>query len=90
MSTTPLAVVSPMRFAFLSLSSSGSRPSTFAIRFRCVSTANETEVTPKPRIAVVGTRFVKTTKPSKWTFGIVYAPVWWNACFVRPYGEKRA
>jgi hypothetical protein len=31
----------------------------------CVSTANETEVTPKPRIAVVGTRFEKTTKPSK-------------------------
>ena len=29
------------------------------MRFRCVSTANDTDVTPKPRIAVVGTRFVK-------------------------------
>jgi len=37
----------------------------------CVSTAKDTEVTPNPRIAVVGTRFVKITKPSKWTFGIV-------------------
>ena len=50
----------------------------------CVSVANETDVTPKPRIAVVGTRFVKTTKPSNSRFGIVYAPVWWKLCFVRP------
>src|SRR5262245_38715519 len=55
-----------------------------------VSTANDTDVTPNPRIAVVGTRFVKTTYPSKLRFGIEYAPVWWNECFVRPYGEKRA
>src|ERR1044072_6082447 len=56
----------------------------------CVSVANETDVTPKPRIAVVGTRFVKTTYPSNCRFGIVYAPVWWKLCFVTPYGEKRA
>ena len=31
------------------------------MRLMCTSVANETEVTPKPRIAVVGTRFVKTT-----------------------------
>src|SRR3990167_11087050 len=48
------------------------------------------DVTPKPRIAVVGTRLVKTAYPSKWTFGMEYAPVWWKLCFVRPYGEKRA
>ena len=36
-------------------------PSTSAMRLTCVSVANETEVTPNPRIAVVGTRFVKTT-----------------------------
>ena len=60
-----------MRFAFFSRICSGSRPSTSATRFICVSTAKETDVTPKPRIAVVGTRFVKTTKPSKCTFGIV-------------------
>src|SRR5262249_60634636 len=90
LSTTPLPVVSPIRFAFLSLSSHGSMPVTSAIRFRCVSTANDTDVTPKPRIAVVGTRFVKQTNPSNRRFGIVYAPEWWNACFVTPYGEKRA
>ena len=50
----------------------------------CVSTAKETEVTPKPRIAVVGTRFVNTTYPSKARLGIVYAPVWWKLCFVSP------
>ena len=60
------------------------------MRLMCVSVANEIDVTPKPRIAVVGTRFVNTTKPSKCRFGIVYAPVWWNECFVSPYGEKRA
>ena len=85
-----MPVVSPMRFAFFNRSSHGSIPITCAIRFMCVSTANDTEVTPKPRIAVVGTRFVKQTKPSKRRFGIVYAPEWWNACFVTPYGEKRA
>ena len=36
-------------------------PRTSAIRFMWVSTAKETDVTPKPRIAVVGTRFVNTT-----------------------------
>ena len=36
-------------------------PSTSAMRLTCSSVANETDVTPKPRIAVVGTRFVKTT-----------------------------
>ena len=60
------------------------------MRLMCVSVANDTEVTPKPRIAVVGTRFVNTTYPSNARFGIVYAPVWWKLCFVRPYGEKRA
>ena len=60
-----------MRFAFFSRSSHGSIPSTSAMRFMCVSIANDTDVTPKPRIAVVGTRFVKTTKPSKRRFGIV-------------------
>ena len=71
MSTTPLPVVSPIRFAFFRRSSHGSSPITWAMRFRCVSTANDTDVTPKPRIAVVGTRFVKQTKPSKRRFGIV-------------------
>jgi hypothetical protein len=33
--------------------------------------ASDTEVTPKPRMAVVGTRLLKTTNPSKRTFGIV-------------------
>src|SRR5207253_10162725 len=89
-SATPLPLVSPIRFAFFSRSSHGSTPISSAIRFRCVSTANDTDVTPNPRIAVVGTRFVKQTKPSKRRFGIVYAPEWWNACFVRPYGENRA
>ena len=79
-----MPLVSPIRFAFLRRSCHGSRPSTSAIRVRCVSTANDTDVTPKPRIAVVGTRFVKQTKPSKRRFGIVYAPEWWNACFVTP------
>src|SRR3990172_7392963 len=60
------------------------------MRFMCVSAANESDVTPKPRIAVVGTRFVNTTYPSKERFGIEYAPVWWKLCFVRPYGENRA
>ena len=50
--------VSPIRFAFLSRSSYGSMPSSSAIRLMCVSVANETDVTPKPRIAVVGVRFV--------------------------------
>ena len=86
----PFGDVSPMRFAFFMRISTWSMPSSFAIRFRCVSTANETDVTPKPRIAVVGVRFVNTTYPSKWRFGIEYAPVWWKLCFVRPYGEKRA
>ena len=36
-------------------------PSTSAILLMWVSVANETDVTPKPRIAVVGTRFVNTT-----------------------------
>src|SRR5262249_37836238 len=49
-----------------------------------------TEVTPKPRIAVVGVRFVKITYPLNSRLGIEYAPVWWKLCFVRPYGEKRA
>jgi hypothetical protein len=40
-----------------------------------VSVANETDVTPNPRMAVVGTRLVKTTYPSNSRFGIVYAPV---------------
>src|SRR5262245_56203630 len=59
------------------------------MRLMCVSTANETDVTPTPGMAVVGGRFVKTTYPSKWRFGIEYAPVWWNECFVSPYGENR-
>ena len=46
-------------------------PITCAIRVNCVSTANDTDVTPNPRIAVLGTRFVKQTKPSKCRFGIV-------------------
>ena len=50
-----------MRFAFFSRTSYGSSPSTFAIRLMCVSVANETDVTPNPRMAVVGTRFVNTT-----------------------------
>ena len=50
--------VSPMRFAFLSRSSYGSMPSSSAILLMCVSVANDTDVTPKPRIAVVGVRFV--------------------------------
>jgi len=33
--------------------------------------AMDTEVTPKPRIAVVGTRLENTTNPSKRTLGIV-------------------
>ena len=37
----------------------------------CSSTAIDTEVTPNPRIAVVGTRLVNTTKPSKRRLGIV-------------------
>ena len=53
--------VSPIRFAFLSRTSYGSRPSTSAIRLMWVSVANETDVTPNPRMAVVGTRFVNTT-----------------------------
>src|SRR5205085_6520034 len=68
---TRLAVVSPIRFAFLRRSSHGFIPSTSAIRFMCNSTAIDTEVTPKPRIAVVGTRFVNTTNPSNLRFGIV-------------------
>jgi hypothetical protein len=80
----PFGEVSPILFAFFSRSSNGSMPSTSAIRLTWHSVANETEVTPKPRIAVVGTRFVKTTKPSKCRFGIVYAPVWWKLCFVTP------
>ena len=60
-STIRFGDVSPIRFAFLSRSSYGSMPSTSAIRLMWVSVANETDVTPKPRIAVVGTRFVKTT-----------------------------
>ncbi len=48
-----------------SRSSAGSRrgrcPSTSAMRMTCSSVANETDVTPKPRMAVVGTRFVNTT-----------------------------
>src|SRR3954451_13446763 len=79
-----------MRFAFFKRSSHGSMPIASATRFRCDSTANETEVTPNPRIAVVGTLFVNTTNPSNRRFGIVYAPEWWNACFVTPYGENRA
>ena len=31
------------------------------MRVICSSTANDAEVTPKPRIAVVGTWFVQTT-----------------------------
>ena len=69
--TTRLAVVSPTRLAFLSRSSSGSTPIASATRLRCVSTASDTDVTPNPRMAVVGTRFVNTTKPSKRTAGIV-------------------
>ena len=57
----PFGDVSPMRFAFFMRISTGSMPSSFATRLMCVSTANETDVTPKPRIAVVGVRFVKTT-----------------------------
>ena len=53
------------------------------MRLMCVSTANETDVTPKPRMAVVGTRFVDTAAVEV-RLGIVYAPVWWNECFVRP------
>ena len=82
--TTRLPVVSPTRFAFLSRSSNGSIPMTLATLLRCISVASDTDVTPKPRMAVVGTRFVKITNPSKRRFGIVYAPVWWNACFVSP------
>ena len=47
--------------AAVSRIANGSTPSSWAIRLMCVSTANEIEVTPNPRIAVVGTRFVKTT-----------------------------
>ena len=69
--TTRLPVVSPMRLALRSRSSSGSMPSCSAMRSRCISTASDTEVTPKPRMAVVGTRLVNTTNPSKRRFGIV-------------------
>ena len=57
-SRTRFAVRSPTRFAFFSRSSNGSIPSDSAMRFIWISTANETEVTPNPRIAVVGVRFV--------------------------------
>ena len=80
----PFGEVSAIRFAFFSRTSKGSMPSTSAMRETCSSVANDTDVTPKPRIAVVGTRFVKTTYPSKCRFGIVYAPVWWKLCFVTP------
>ena len=46
-------------------------PSCSATRLMCISTASDTEVTPKPRMAVVGTRLVKSTKPSKRRLGIV-------------------
>ena len=69
--TTRLPVVSPMRLAFFSRSSSGSMPSCSATRSRCISVASDTDVTPKPRMAVVGTRLEKTTNPSKRRFGIV-------------------
>ena len=69
--TTRLPVVSPMRLAFFRRSSSGSMPSWSATRLMCSSTASETEVTPKPRMAVVGTRLVKSTNPSKRRLGIV-------------------
>ena len=58
----PFGEVSPIRFAFFSRSSNGSMPEHLGDRGSCaVSIANETDVTPKPRIAVVGTRFVNTT-----------------------------
>ena len=52
---------SPGRLAFLSRNSQGSMPSTVALRVICSSIANDAEVTPKPRMAVVGTWFVQTT-----------------------------
>ena len=39
----------------------GSMPSTCALRVICSSIANDADVTPKPRMAVVGTWFDQTT-----------------------------
>ena len=57
-SNTDSSPVCTGTFAFLSRSSNGSMSSSSAIRLMCVSVAKDTDVTPKPRIAVVGVRFV--------------------------------
>ena len=59
------------------------------MRSICISVANDASVTPKPRNALAGWRFVYTQCTSIETFGIVYGPHTFAACFVAPYGECR-
>ncbi len=80
---------SPFRYALTNRIVHGSTPTASAMRSICTSTANEAIVTPKPRIALVGVRFVYTQYASIATFGIRYGPAALAACFVSAYGVWR-
>ena len=54
-----------------------------AMRSICISVANDASVTPKPRKALDGWRFVYTQCTSIDTLGIVYGPAALAACLVR-------
>src|SRR6185369_11436604 len=80
---------SPFLYALRNRSSHGSAPIARAMRSICISVANDASVTPKPRNALAGCRFVYTQCTSIDTFGIVYGPQTFAACLVAPYGECR-